>query len=287
VSGTGVVVVAFGSPDDLDRCLTPIAGSFEIVVVDNGSAESVAQVAARHGAGYVDSGANVGFAAGVNAGVSRIDPAADVLLLNPDAVLGVADVRMLSEALAADPALAAVSPRLVDEDGVEQRVWWPFPSPARIWWEAFGGPRLIDEPEEFVVGTALLVRRTAWLDVGGFDERFFLYAEEVDWQRRARDRGWTSGVAAGAVATHRGAGTSPDASRRDDLFHAAIETYVRKWFGRSGWAAYRAGAVVGASGRALVGPLPRRRAARSRATRYVVGPRRQAGFSGPWGSGPR
>ncbi len=48
----------------------------------------------------------------------------------------------LSAALAADPSLAAVSPRLLDETGAEQRVEWPFPSPTRMWWEAVGGARL-------------------------------------------------------------------------------------------------------------------------------------------------
>ncbi|HEX3907423.1 MAG TPA: glycosyltransferase family 2 protein [Mycobacteriales bacterium] len=273
-----VVVVAYHGAGDLDRCLEPVASSLDVVVVDNSSDPDVAAVARRHGCRYVDSGANLGFAAGVNLGVSQLAPDVDVLLLNPDAVISVDEVRALGAALAADSSLAAVSPRLVDESGAEQRVEWPFPSPARMWREALGGTRFVDEPADFVVGAVLLLRRTAWEDVGGFDERFFLYAEEVDWQRRAVQRGWSSGVAVEAVATHRGAGTSGDADQRDRLFYAASETYIRKWFGTAGWASYRLAAATGAMVRSAVGPARKRRLARARFAAYVAGPRRAAGL---------
>jgi GT2 family glycosyltransferase len=274
-----VVVVAFHGAQDLDRCLAPIAPLLDVVVVDNSGDHAVKEVARRHGCQYVDSGANLGFGAGVNIGVSRLDPDADLLLLNPDAVITSAAVCALAAVLTAEPALAAVSPRLVDEDGIEQRAGWPFPGPARMWWEAVGGPHFVREPEDFVVGAALLIRRAAWQDVGAFDERFFLYAEEVDWQRRARAKGWTSRVVIEAVARHRGAGTSSDAGRREELFHAAIETYVRKWFGPSGWMSYRGAAVAGAAGRSLIGSSLSRRGARSRLALYVAGPRRRARLS--------
>jgi GT2 family glycosyltransferase len=171
-----------------------------------------------------------------------------------------------------------VSPRLVDEAGAEQRVGWPFPSPARMWWEAVGGPRLVAEPTDFVVGAVLLLRRAAWREVGGFDERFFLYAEEADWQKRAADRGWSSRVVEAAVASHRGSGTSSNAEHRDRLFHAATETYIRKWFGPSGWTSYRVAAAVAATARTAGGSAVKRRAARQRLSSYLVGPRRRAGL---------
>jgi GT2 family glycosyltransferase len=274
----GVVVVAFHGADDLDRCLVPIARSLEVVIVDNSSDENVAAVATRHGCRYVDTGSNLGFAAGVNAGVSLLPADVDILLLNPDAVVGLDDVRALSRELAGDPELAAVSPRLVDDVGGEQRVGWPFPSPARMWWEALGGPRLRAEPTDFVVGAVLLLRRAAWREVGGFDERFFLYAEEADWQRRAVGRGWSSRVVDSAVASHRGAGTSANVEQRDRFFHAATETYIRKWFGASGWANYRLAAAVAAVARTAGGSPLKRAAARSRLSSYLVGPRRRAGL---------
>jgi GT2 family glycosyltransferase len=274
----GVVVVAYHGADDLDRALAPIAAALDVVVVDNSSDAEVARVADSHGCRYVDSGANLGFAAGANAGVSLLPTDVDVLLLNPDAVIGLDDVRTMRDALACDPSLGAVSPRLVDLAGAEQRVLWPFPSPARMWWEAVGGPHLIAEPGQFAVGAVLLLRRAAWREVGALDERFFLYAEEADWQRRAADRGWSSRVVETAVASHRGAGSSTSGEHRDRLFHAATETYIRKWFGPTGWASYRAAGAVAAVLRTAGGSAVKRRAARSRLSSYLIGPRRRAGF---------
>ncbi len=91
-----VVVVAFGAPDLLEVCLDTLGDAYPLLVVDNSSDAKVRAVAARHGARYVDPGANLGFAGGVNVGLAeRGRPTADVLLLNPDASItaeGVADL---------------------------------------------------------------------------------------------------------------------------------------------------------------------------------------------------
>jgi GT2 family glycosyltransferase len=144
-----------------------------------------------------------------------------------------------------------------------------------MWAEAVGLGRLPTR-QIFLAGAVLLLRREAVLDVGPFDERFFLYAEEADWQRRARERGWASALCPDAVAEHVGGGTSMHASRRETLFHAAQETYIRKWYGRSGWLAYRVAACLGAAARALVLRHERRKEAARRTLLYLRGPRRCA-----------
>ena len=80
----------------------------------------------------------------------------------------------------------------------------------------------------------MLLRWEALQQVGELDERFFLYGEETDWQRRAAQLGWTAALCPDVVAVHDGAGSSDDPSRREVLFHAAQETYIRKWYGRRG-----------------------------------------------------
>jgi GT2 family glycosyltransferase len=169
--------------------------------------------------------------------------------------------------------VGAVSPRLLDAHGHEQRVVWPFPSPGRAWLQAVGLGR-VPARQTFVVGAALLLRREALDAVGPFDERFFLYAEEADWQRRAGAAGWRSAVCTEAVATHIGAASSDDQLKRETLFHAAQETYVRKWSGTAGWHVYRAGTVLGAAGRAIVLRGERRLDASRRMSLYRRGPRR-------------
>jgi GT2 family glycosyltransferase len=198
-----------------------------------------------------------------------------VLLLNPDASLAPRSLRRLEEYLHApgNERVAAVAPRLLGPAGSDERVAWPFPTPGRMWAEAVG---LGDLParQTFVVGAVLLIRWEALQEVGLFDERFFLYAEEADWEHRAAELGWTCVVCPDALARHVGAATSSDPRRREVLFHSAQETYIRKWHGESGWLIYRLAAFTGAAARALVLRGDRRREAGRRARLYLRGPRR-------------
>jgi GT2 family glycosyltransferase len=224
----------------------------------------------------------VGFGAGVNIALrSLLDgPPVDVLLVNPDATIAPADVEELSAFLHAQEnvRIGAVAPRIVDAEGQPQRVMWPFPSPSRAWLEACGLGRL-SRTEDFAIGAVLLLRYEALHEVGLFDERFFLYAEETDWQRRAMEAGWATRHAHTAAALHVGAATARDEASREVLFHAGTETYVRKWFGRSGWPLYRSAVFTGALIRAAVLRGPRRRQALRRAGLYLRGPRRVAGLN--------
>jgi GT2 family glycosyltransferase len=233
----------------------------------------------KHGAEYIDPGDNLGFGGGVNVGLRRLlgGPGRDVLLLNPDAAVTTDDLDTLAGYLHApeNERVGAVAPRLESGDGREQRVVWPFPSPARAWVEAFGLGRM-PARRTFVIGAVLLLKWEALCRVGLFDERFFLYAEEVDWQRRAVALGWRSAVCNEVFASHIGAGTSDDPLRREVLFHAAHEIYIRKWYGRTGWWIYRSAACLGAAARAVLLRRERRAEARRRALLYLRGPRRSA-----------
>ena len=95
----------------------------------------------------------------------------------------------LQARLLAEPDLASVAPVQVDESGHPARVEWPFPTPANAWREAIGLGRR-QRGSRFVIGSVLLLRAEALAQVGGFDERFFLYAEETDWAYRAHLLGW-------------------------------------------------------------------------------------------------
>ena len=268
-----VVVVAYHAPDLLDRCLTGLDGEFAVVVVDNSSDARVAAVVERHGAEYIDPGKNLGFAGGVNIGTARRE-GRDVLLLNPDAAITPDAVRRLHAHLVADPALAAVAPAQRDPElGEDAQVGWPFPTPLGAWLNAAGLGRL-QRRTDFLIGSVLVLADRALTDTGGFDERFFLYAEETDWQRRATDRGWRVGLFADVSATHVGAGTGGDATERETHFEASQERYVRKHHSTPGWWSYRVAALAGASARSLVLTGDRRRAAVTRLRLYRRGPMR-------------
>ena len=281
--GVEVIVVAYGAPELLARALEPL-GALPVTVVDNSSSPEVRRVAESAGVRYLDPGRNGGFAAGVNLGLAhRQLPDGDVLLVNPDARVEPADVIALHRALLADESLAAVAPAQVDDDGRPQRVAWPFPSPAGTWVEALGLARF-RRSTGFVTGSVLLLRAEALHQLGGFDERFFLYAEETDWQYRAVRLGWRVALVGGLSATHVGAATSTDPARRERHFHASQERYLRKHFGAWGWQVARAGQLAGAGVRTLVLPGPRARAAWERARLYAEGPvRAESWMSGAAG----
>lgn len=271
------VVVAYGHGDDLIRCLTAVTPLCPTHVVDNSGQPAIRQLCDRLGASYDDPRANLGFARGVNRGLASVAPDSDVLLVNPDAVVTADTIDRLCLELQ-DSHVGVVAPSLLDPvTGSPQRVLWPLPSPGRMWRQAlFGGDGGRSEPQ-FAVGAVLLLRREALAAVGGFDERFFLYAEETDWQRRALGAGWLVRWCTAAVAEHVGAGTSTDSAVREALFHAGTETYVRKWFGATGWQSYRVAAVVGALLRSIATRQARLDHA-SRARLYLRGPRRVAGL---------
>jgi glycosyltransferase involved in cell wall biosynthesis/GT2 family glycosyltransferase len=275
--GVEVVVVAYGTPDHLRRALAPLDG-LRVTVVDNSSSPGVRRVCADLGVRYLDPGANLGFGGGVNLALAnRRDPAADLLLLNPDAEVTADDVERLHQALLADSRLASVGPRQVDESGGSSRVGWPFPSPGRTWAEAAGLGSLVSRGSAYAIGSVLLLRAEAIAQIGGFDERFFLYSEETDWAYRAHRLGWRHAVVPSVTALHTGAATSPDRQRRDAHFRASNERYLRKHYGTVGWQVARVGQVAGSAARAVVLRGEAGADAGRRLRAYLRGPVKQEG----------
>jgi GT2 family glycosyltransferase len=199
-----------------------------------------------YGGRYVALGRNVGFAAGVNLALAECQ-GRDVLLLNPDARLSPETPQALAAVLHEDPLTAAVAPRLAYPNGAPQRVVWPVPSPREAWIDALKLRRAFAPRRVFLAGAVLLLRAEALNDVGWFDERFFLYAEECDWQFRAVRRGWRLRLAEDLVAVHVGGGSSEHESFREQHFRESAELFARKWYGASGWGSMRAASLLGAT----------------------------------------
>jgi GT2 family glycosyltransferase len=280
--GVSVVVVAYGHADDLAQCLQPLAGEYPVLVVDNSQDAACAVVAAAAGASYFATESNLGFAAAVHLAFDVLaSHDGHVLLLNPDAVIDSPAVATLAAFLEApeNDSVAAVAPRQFGDHGVEQRVQWPFPTPVRAWAAALGLGGLV-RADQFLVGSILLLRGDALRDVGRFDQRFFLYAEESDWQRRAQARGWTVRLCEEVAAYHAGGGTGTDHELIEALFHSSGELLFRKWHGSLGWQSARVAAIVGAVLRALWRRGEARRTALSRARLYLRGPHEVASRRG-------
>ncbi len=214
------VVVSYNTRALLRDALASLAplAELEIVVVDNASTDGSAAMVAREfpAARLIQSTTNGGFAAGVNLGV-QASRGAYLLLLNPDARLPGDALGQLAGLLDARPGAAAAGAALAFGDGRPQASAFRFPGLAQLVLDLFPVRRLqatrlngryapasrsiqVDHP----LGACMLVRRSAWDDVGPFDEGYFMYVEEVDWCRRARARGWEVWHVPGAVAVHHG-----------------------------------------------------------------------------------
>ncbi len=241
-----VVVVAYGIEDQLASCLDAVGPSVPVVVVDNAGSTRARRICLDAGATYMRPASNVGFASAVNLALRdhRRD-GCDVLLLNPDARVLPTDLAVMRAELHNQRRLAATGPRLFNPDGSPQKSEWPVPSPWTALASVFGAADRLTW-RRFVSGAALLLRGDAIDTIGILDEQYFLYAEESDWQLRAVRAGWRVGVVDGATAVHASGATSLDQDRRELLFNASAERFIRKWYGNLGWQVFRAASMMAA-----------------------------------------
>jgi N-acetylglucosaminyl-diphospho-decaprenol L-rhamnosyltransferase len=272
-----VVVVTHDSSAHLRECLAALPASAAVTVVDNASLDGSAEMAQSLSARVIRNAENKGFAAAANQG-ARSGSAELVLFLNPDAVLVESDLRTLMGAFDSDPQLGAAAPRLLHPDGSEQRAWWPFPSARATWLEALALHRLRpagsaqDGTVPYLVGACLCVRRAAFEQVDGFDERFWLYGEDADLGLRLRRAGWSSRVVPEAVARHVGGASGEGNTWRSfEHFQRGAELFVEKHAGRTALASHRLGLLVGSAARLPVLAFRRDDTGRARfATRKAI-----------------
>jgi len=249
-----IVIVNWNTRDLLRDCLRSLPAALagletEVIVVDNASGDgSPAMVRAEFpGVVLVESGGNLGFAAGNNLGLERATGTA-VLLLNPDTVCPPASLARLYRFLLGKPGAAVAGPRLVDAGGRPTISGGSFPR-TRFHWAGLVDPRGIagidrrtftparnepSRPVEYVMGACFLMSRRGLDEVGPLDERFFMYFEETDWCRRARDAGLEVWYCAETEITHLEGRAAEQASRFSILqFQKSYRLYVAKHQGRA------------------------------------------------------
>ena len=233
------VVVTYDALPWIERCLRSVEG-LETIVVDNGSRDgTVDLVRGTFPDAQVVESENRGLCAGWNTGIGTTSTE-HVLLLNADAWLLDGALDALVAAADRHPRAAAVGPRLLNPDGTLQRSVRGFPTVWRLATEylylrklaprsralnAFYGAGFDHASErevEWLMGACLLVRRAAYDDVGPFDERYFMFSEEVDWMRRASERGWSVVFTPDARCVHVGG-----AAHGGRLFRENVSGHLR------------------------------------------------------------
>jgi GT2 family glycosyltransferase len=214
-----VVIPSWNSLDLLPRCLDSLrtqGEEIELLVVDNGSGDGSLEYLRREGVPHVALPANVGFAAAVNLGFARTRAAA-VLVLNADTVLEPGSVGALLAALDREPGLGGVQPRILQlEQGGPPEVatarlysaGQALSADGRAVEMAAGEPQspawLEPRPLFGVCGAACLLRRAAFEELGGYDERYVSFYEDVDLNVRAQVAGWDFAYVPEAVVWHVG-----------------------------------------------------------------------------------
>jgi len=196
-----IIIVSFNARADLERCLESLhaaapKASHEILVVDNHSSDDSVEAARRWPAvRVIENAVNEGFARANNAGI-RASTGAALLLLNSDTIVPPGAIDHLLSELHARPEVAVVGPRLVDGNGRAELSFGRMIGPWNEWRQKRLGrgdrveslTRVRHHPD-WVSGACLLVRRPDAEAVGFLDERYFMYAEDVDLCAAIRARG--------------------------------------------------------------------------------------------------
>lgn len=254
-----IVIVSYNSLPHLRACIESIPGGagslpYEVIIVDNNSSDGTPDVIRNEApsVNLIANTENLGFAKGCNIGI-KAARGRYILLLNPDTVVGSNALERTHEYLEDNPDLAAAGCKLLRPDGsLDPSCKRELPSP----WDAFcrmvGLSKLFPRSRIFarydaayldvdkrqrlplIDGCYMMMRSEALKDIGLFDERFFIYGEDVDWCRRAHSGGWSIGYdPTGTVVHMKGETTRHYTFRMLYHFHRSMTLYYwkhsRRW----------------------------------------------------------
>jgi GT2 family glycosyltransferase len=250
-----IIIVTFNSIEEIDGCLQSLVGHTDpfpttLTVVDNASTDGTADHVRRRWptVQVIDSGGNLGFAKANNIGI-RTTRGDYVLLMNPDTVAPPGAIQTLVRGLASHPEAAIAGARLLSERGFPELSWGAAITPwnetkqmifSRLYLRKIRRVvRKMDRMSrqarevEWVSGACMVIRRADLEAVGGLDERYFMYNEDVDLCLELKKRGrLTLYIAAAEVLHYRGksAPKNPELERRRQMSHVAYyEKHLPRW----------------------------------------------------------
>lgn len=252
-----IVTVAYRSDDVLTGFLgsVPAATSRPVttIVADNSPGEGrTAEIAAAAGARYLPIPANPGYGGAVNAAADEIPPSVEwILVVNPDVVLAPGCLDTLVAAGDSDARIGSIGPRVLNDDGTTYPSARAVPSLrtgvghalfANLWaanpWTRRYRDDLAptDQPRGvgWLSGSCVLVRRRAFAELGGFDDGYFMYFEDVDLGYRLGQAGYRNVYEPAAQATHAGAhSTASDSARMIRAHHESARRFINRKY--AGW----------------------------------------------------
>lgn len=247
-----VVTVTYSPGLHLERFMSSLSLATDlpvtVVLADNGSTDGSPESALERypNTRLLRTGANLGYGSAVNRGVAALGDASCsefLIIANPDVVWGPGSIDALLDAMKRWPQAGAVGPLIRDPDGSVYPSARHLPSVIRGGMHAVVGPvwknnpwtaayrQDREEPSERTVGwlsgSCLLVRRAAYEQIGGFDERYFMYMEDVDLGDRLGRAGWLNVYVPDAEILHdKGHSTGRDPARNLAAHHRSTYTYL-------------------------------------------------------------
>lgn len=216
-SRSSAIVVDYFAGDVLANCVASLRRErpVGIVVVDNSTESASATTLADDEVEVVETMHNLGYGRAMNRGVAIAPPSEFLILSNPDIEVHAGAVATLEHHLDAHPDVALVGPTILDSEGNIYPSIRVFPNVVLAglhalcapWWPSNPFTRRYRQPRrdgrvDWVSGAFMLVRREAFQQVGGFDERYFMFAEDMDLCWRLQRAGYTIGHEPQAVITH-------------------------------------------------------------------------------------
>ncbi|TFB74345.1 glycosyltransferase family 2 protein [Cryobacterium glaciale] len=254
-----VVTVTHNSGESLDAFLESLSQACEtrhvsVVIVDNASADvnAVRTSAARLGATLIQSAENLGYGGGITLGVnsSPLD-SQYILISNPDVTFRPGAIDVLIQAADRLATAGSLGPQILDATGnvypsarnlpslstgvghaVLGRLWTSNPWSRR--YRADENHPNLQRDAGWLSGACLLVRRSAYDSVGGFDSSYFMYFEDVDLGARLAQAGWRNVYVPSSVVTHTGAhSTAHSATQMERVHHKSAYLYLTRKY--SSW----------------------------------------------------
>jgi GT2 family glycosyltransferase len=229
-----VIIVSYNTREILRACLAAVGRSadveLELFVVDNNSTDGSADMVERDfdSVRLIRNHDNRGFAAANNAAMTQAH-GRFLLLLNPDTIVDPGSIATLSEFLSCHEDVGICGPLVVNPNGSFQSCGYYYPTllseirqsknigrliRAVVGAAPEAGPRLASSDVEWVDGCCLMIRRAVVDAIGPLDERFFMYAEELDWCCNARRHGWRIIAHPGTSIVHHGGQSSAQLAER-------------------------------------------------------------------------
>jgi GT2 family glycosyltransferase len=253
-----IIILSWNTRQMLVDCLNSVEATianltFEVIVVDNGSTDGSQEMLRERfpSVHLVQNDENVGFARANNQAMA-LSRGRYMLLLNSDAIATPDAIQSLVSLARKEPRAGIVGAQLVNRDGSFQASHTSFPT---LWqeilmltglgrllygqWYPSHGPEEDKGPQtaDYVEGACMLVRRDAFEEVGGLDEGYFMYAEEVDWCYSMREKGWQVWYQPAAMVIHLGGGSSQNRrlQREADLYRSRVQFFRKHYGDRAAW----------------------------------------------------